>query len=88
MQKEKKNAAISNPYKLARRQDVNVLLVPLGDICGIYNEICTGGYQIFLNDIQEDQEIRDRTLFILMKHHNSSQKGMTKVLSINDLRSC
>lgn len=82
MHKEKKiNAAIN----LVLLQNVNVLQLPLGNICGIYSEIGTGSYQIFLNDLQDDHEICDRTLFILMEHHNSSQKGMTKVLSINDL---
>ncbi|WP_310191254.1 hypothetical protein [Bacillus sp. 3255] len=70
---------------MAVLQNVNVLQLPLGNICGIYNEICSGCYQIFLNNLEEDHEMCDRALVILMKHHNSSQKGMTKVLTINDL---
>ncbi|CAH1215294.1 hypothetical protein PAECIP111891_04249 [Paenibacillus allorhizoplanae] len=66
-------------------ENVNVLQLPLGNICGIYSEVGTGSYQIFLNDLEEDHEICDTTLFMLMKHHNSSKKGATKVLSINDL---
>lgn len=76
-------------YRLAILQNVHVEPVPLGDICGIYREINAGIYQIFLNEeLRNDEnkyELCDKTLFILMRHHNSDKRGLTKVVTLEDL---
>ncbi|MGO4496463.1 hypothetical protein AB4114_11255 [Paenibacillus sp. 2RAB27] len=75
-------------YRMAILQNVHVEPVPLGEICGIYKELVPGVYQIFLNEElinDEDTDPCDKTLYILMKHHNSDRRGETKVVTLADL---
>ncbi|MDD9266014.1 hypothetical protein ACFPES_03110 [Paenibacillus sp. GCM10023248] len=83
----------ANPFKLAMLQNVTVTLIPFpsDEIYGTYNETTEGNYFIFLNESLQDEskyhhDLLDNTLEILMKHHNSSQKGKTKVVTASSMK--